>query len=214
MPREIHGEFPPQPMPCSWPSIFTQARAFSREEENKSYLEFDQSLKTVLDAASKDGDDDDETSVEDRDEVKQHSTATDARTDDKGDEAHSRYNNVRVFMTTLEGHDSLVEYLDQVELVTSFCEYNKEFQTAATGESTKHVALLDERSNGHPLQRQSSWKSYLDSFTTKLRGQNPSTSVPQRHRRPNLGPLTSERLREALSKKVAQIPITSELERI
>jgi hypothetical protein len=211
MPRETHGEFPPRLGPYSWPSIFKQARTFSRDEENKSYLEFVQGLTILLDAASNDGDDDEETSAEDRDEVEQHSTATDhARTDDKGDEAHSRYDNVRVFMTALGGHESVVEHPDQVEVVLSFfesvceSESNTELQTAAKDESTKPVALLDERSNGHPiLRRSSSWKSYLDFLSTRLRGQNLSTSVPQRHRRPDLGPLTSKRLREELRKKVA-----------
>jgi hypothetical protein len=172
----IHQSLPPG---ACWPEVFTKRRSFNRQVENQPYIEF---LKSQL----FNGEEDDiENEVED--EVEGHRDALgnqdEKLSDDKGIEACNRYSDVRRFMEGT-GEDTDFQYRDQVEMVASFCEQanlrelkRKSGQKALDG---KGVALLDDRIGGIMADKKG-------------------------HCRPYLGPLTGQRLREELRKKVTQI---------
>jgi len=164
-----------------WAELFTKRRSFNRQVENQPYIEF---LKTQLFSGEEDGI---ESEVED--EVEGHRDALgnqdEKLSDDKGIEACNRYSDVRSFMEGMIDDKDFLEYHDRVEMVASFCEqanlreYDpKPGQKALDG---KHVALLDDRNIGGIM------------------------ADKKGHCRPYLGPLTGQRLREELSKKVTQI---------
>lgn len=196
----------PQPLRCCWPPVFTEDRLFSRDAENLPYFEFIKQWEGL----HYDGDDDenrgddDENSSQDTDEDLQ---AEETQNDNSCAESRRKCSKVRIFMTTLEGHEPL-QCRDQVEQVAGFVEYAmyNELKTTTSGENRKAIALLDERHNDDPtLKRQGSGRSYLEIFMPQLLRPKSSREVAQRYRRPYLGPLTSERLLQELSKKVNQI---------
>ena len=176
MPTYTQEEFPRQLLPCYWPQEFTKRRQFDRQAENQPYLEF---LKTSFDDCDEDGDFDYSSDGEDG----PSESIIEDSSDDKEVEACSQHTNVRLFMKGITGNGDNMQYRDQVEQVASFCEQAKfrEVDTETTAKDRKGVALLDDRNNSGTIPNK------------------------QEHCRPYLGPLTSQQLREALSRKVVQI---------
>jgi hypothetical protein len=182
MQSETHEEFPRQFLPCYWPREFTKRRQFNRQAENQPYIEF-------LQAQYDDGDDDEEDdaygSSGDEDEVDGHRGKTENkdenRNDDKDAEACNGRNNVRLFMTGMDGDEDALQYCDQVEQVAGFCKQasSRDLETGTTGKNRKSVALLDDRNDAGTIL------------------------VKQGHCRPYLGPLTSQQLGKELNRKVA-----------
>jgi hypothetical protein len=189
MPTETNGKFLHQSLPCYWPLEFTNRRQFDRKAENQTYIEF---LQTRFDDGDDDEDDDDDDDVgnssEDEDEVDGHRDESENkdenRNDDKEGEAYNGHSNVRLFMRGMTGDEDTLQYRDQVEQVASFFEQasRRDFETGGTCKNEKRVSLLDDRNDGGTILEK------------------------EGHCRPCRGPLTSQRLREALSRKVAQIP--------
>jgi hypothetical protein len=125
MPTEYPHASPRQALRCHWPQEFTKRRNFSRQAENQPYIEWLQDVFDYGDA----GEGEDEAESEGEDE-----------SDDE--EEADGLGNVRLFMKGMEGDEDALEYRDQVEHVSSFCEQ------ASLSESEQRVALLDDRNDG------------------------------------------------------------------
>jgi hypothetical protein len=144
-------------------------------------------LQTRFDDGDDDDDDDADNSSEDEDEVDGHRDESENKdenqNDDKDSEAYNGHSNVRLFMRGMIGDEDTLQYRDQVEQVASFFEQasRRDFGTGATGKDEKPVSLLDDRNDGGTIREKGG------------------------HCRPCRGPLTSRQLREALSRKVAQL---------
>ncbi|KAH7403912.1 hypothetical protein BKA64DRAFT_463174 [Cadophora sp. MPI-SDFR-AT-0126] len=163
MSAKVREVIPLQRWHCSWPQLFTTRRPFnhrSRETENRPFLEYMVRPSEGTDEDDSDEDDSNEDELEDKD-------------DDI--ESFNDQSDVRRFMVGMLGEDDELESRDQVDLVANFCDKSKA-ETHAR-ETTKHVALLDERC--------------MENTITDKRGSY----------RPYLGPLTCEKLRDRLSRK-------------
>jgi len=188
MPTETHIKFPHPSSPCSWPLEFTKRRKFNRKTENQTYIEF---LQTRFDDGDNDDEDDDDDDVdnssEDEDEVDGHKDESENKGENRNDkdgEAYNGHSIVRLFMKGMTGDEDTLQYRDQVEQVASFFEQasRRDFKTGGPGKNEKRVSLVDDRN--------------IDGTILEKEG----------HCRPCRGPLTSQQLCEALSRKVAQIP--------
>jgi hypothetical protein len=190
MSTKTREEVPHQSLRRHWPQIFTKRRRFDRQRENQPYIEFlqtqlfDGEEEDLEDDISSDGNDDDSSEDENEEYGGEDDRKSQIPMDTKDGGACSGHSNVRLFMTGLVGDEETHEYRDQVEQVASFYEHarSRELETGMSLDE-KRVALLDDRNIGGPTQRK--------------KGQC----------RPYLGPLTSKRMHEELSKKVIQISV-------
>lgn len=172
----------PRSLVRSWPQLFTTRRQFSRQAENQTYLEW---LNNRFGDGNDDGDEDETSELSSKDEDDDMEVCTNVMAGSR-EETKVRPQNsiVRRFMEGMVGEKDLLLYRDQVDVVSYFCEQAgfKKGETRSPSEDRKVVALLDERNNSGNL------------------------SMACGASRPYLGPLTSEQLRDALSRKVI-IPI-------
>jgi hypothetical protein len=169
---------------------FTKRRKFDRQAENQAYIDF---LKADFDDGEEvegEGDlpsDEEEEEEEDNDsggEDSSFESEDEAENDDP--EACNRYSNVRLFMQGMaRGRDKSVS-LDQFTRVAEFCKLASLNLKTKPGQNMKHIALLDDRNMG---------RSVVDGNKGNCR--------------PYPGPLTTERLRQELSRKVIKsLPVS------
>jgi hypothetical protein len=90
---------------------------------------------------------------------------------------------VRTFMTGMTGDEETLQYANQIERVAGFCEQS------SIRESEKHVVLLDDRRNSGTIYEKPAYSRLYQ------------------------GPLTSQQLREKLSKQVPKIYSHTSLEK-
>jgi hypothetical protein len=128
---------PRQALRCHWPQEFTKRRNFSRQAENQPYIEW---LQAVFDYGDE-GEGEDEDENEDEAESEGEDESDDEEEAD-GAGPGDGLGNVRLFMKGMEGDEDALEYRDQVEHVSRFCEQ------ASLSESEQRVALLDDRNDG------------------------------------------------------------------
>jgi hypothetical protein len=179
---------PPRSLCRSWPlERFKIRRKFDREAENQPYIEwlqdsFDKGDENSEDDEDEDDDDGDDASTEENnpeDDVDELGDQVELKcaneSEDKKTEAFTRLNILRRFMKGMPEDEDRLSR-DQVDVVSGFYE-----QGTSKEEAEKPVALLDDRKYGGTI------------------------TVKRKHRRPYLGPLTSQQLRDELSKKVTVI---------
>jgi hypothetical protein len=183
---------------CTWPAIFTKRRNFSRQAEDEPYIDHLQKL------LFSDEQEYDEEEGEEEDEVDKEHISSECDESDNYEEVSPKSGRgvewdrsqinvlteswnrgnqpsiVRLFMRGSLGEEDDFAHRDQVEKVARFCE---EVQRPDRNLRGQHVALLDDRN---------------------CMGIVPSNEAisPSGTCRPYLGPLTAERLRQELSKKV------------
>jgi hypothetical protein len=206
---DTRGEFPHQFLRPHWPQEFSiRRREFDRKAENQTYIEWLRDNFTDGDSAEDEEEDeedegqDEDDKVEDEDEDNsdseedefydaeelyveiedkfgadgdQHENENESQ-NDKSTEVFKEHEIGRIFMKGMTGDEKFLQWRDQVDVVASFVEQSR------SGESKKLVALL------------------LDDG--ECGSANPAKRKPCRLHQ---GPLTSQQLRELLSKRVSLI---------
>jgi hypothetical protein len=189
MPAESGKESPHEALQCCWPVEFTKRREFDRQAENQAYIDF---LKVDFDDGEEAEDEghlpsDEEEEEEDNDSGGEDSafeSEDEAENDDP--EACNRYSNVRLFMQGTARDREKSGPLDQFTTVAEFCKLASLNLKTKPGQNMKPIALLDDRNMGG---------SVVDGNKGNCR--------------PYPGPLTTERLRQELSRKVIKsLPVS------
>jgi hypothetical protein len=126
----------------------------------------------AVQASLDDGEEDGDENNEEDDFVDSNENEVHRQGDKSKRRDENRNNNVRIFMKGTIGDEDTLHYPDQVERVAGFCEQ------PSIKESEKHLVLLDDRSNSDTIEEKPG------------------------HSRLHQRPLTSQQLREELSKQV------------
>jgi hypothetical protein len=180
---DTHEDPPQWSLRRYWPQEFTKCRKFNRQAENTPYLKWLSDVSESFDDHDEDNDDSDQSNDID-DEASKWISDQPTFVEEEG-EASSQSIVSRFMKGTVRG-EATIQYPDQIEVVTSFCEQacNKGVETNKVRRDTNSVALLD------------------DSTTSAAR-KNDTFSMEQGHRcRPYPVLLTAQQLREELSKEV------------
>ncbi|KAF4628639.1 hypothetical protein G7Y89_g9512 [Cudoniella acicularis] len=148
MSQKTLRDSPYQSLQYCWPEKFTKRRKFDRKTENQTYIQY---LETQLyygeeEEEEEEEDDDNSTEDEDEDDVEEHQ--------DKSENQDAKECNgrsvVRRFMKGVIGDEDTLQYHDQVEEVSGFCEHARvDSETGTVSQNAKHIALLDDRSAGN-----------------------------------------------------------------
>jgi hypothetical protein len=188
-------DFPRQSLRNCWPEEFKTRRRFNREQENEPYVKYVQDwIEDSEDEEAEDDDEDGNDPCEDESEVDKQTNASEKEVERPGNkrklEACNGYGNVRLFMKGTEGDEERLQYPDQIEQVTGFCEQALKDDASGTSRDKKAMAIvIDDNGNGTVDAKQGSCKLYR-------------------------GPLNSEELSEHLSNKVKVLSPIIALERL
>jgi hypothetical protein len=154
MPTDTH-KLPRRAWQRSWQKEFTQQRHFRPAEENKTYLDFLQSIVRNFPEIA-----DEEDGGEGEEIENENNTEEDENIDRDASNDIYGYNKVRRFMTGAQGDDQALQQ-DQVEQVAGFCDQ-------AMAENKRRVALLDDRNNGRNIGvEHGSSRPYLGPLTVQ-----------------------------------------------
>jgi hypothetical protein len=186
---------PHQSLRNCWPVDFQTRRRFNRELVDERYVEWVQTqIEDSEDEEAEDDDEDGNDPCEDESEVDKQTNASEKEVERPGNkrklEACNGYGNVRLFMKGTEGDEERLQYPDQIEQVTGFCEEELRDDTRGMSRDRKARAIvIDDNGNSTVEAKQGSWKLYR-------------------------GPLNSEELSEDLSNKVKVLSPIIALERL
>lgn len=188
-------DFPHQSLHNCWPGEFKTRRKFNRKLLDEPYLEWVQNqIEDSEDEEAEDDDEDGDDPCEDESEIDKQTYASEKGVERSSVkrklEACNGYGNVRLFMEGTEGDEERLQYPDQIEQVTGFCEQALRDDTRGKSRDRKAIAIvIDDNGNSTVDGKQGGCKLYR-------------------------GPLNSEELSENLSNKVKILSPIIALERL